>query len=134
MAKQTNEQKYKTPKERGKAFTEWCSCHSSCRTCEVDKFTHDSKGEGCQFHWLALEADEEKPDPCPFCGGKCSAETVKTKDLETGEVCSGISVLCYGKDGVGCGYQSKFFVEEADAISAHNRVARAVRATKKINN
>ena len=63
--------------------------------------------------------------------GKCSAETVKTEDLETGEVSSGLSVLCYGKDGVGCGYQSKWFIEEADAISAHNRVCRAVETVKK---
>lgn len=79
------------------------------------------------------QEQDRKPDPCPFCGGKCSAETVKSEDSETGEVCSWISVLCYGKDGVGCGYQSKFFVEEADAIAAHNLVCRAVEAVKKGN-
>ena len=79
----------------------------------------------------AIEMSKSKLEPCPFCGGKCSAETVESEDLEIGEVCSGISVLCYGKDGVGCGYQSKFFIEEAEAISAHNRVCRAVKAVKK---
>ena len=77
------------------------------------------------------QEQDKKTDQCQFCGGKCSAETVKSEDLETCEVCSWISVLCYGKDEVGCGYQSKFFVEEADAIAAHNRVARAVEAVKK---
>ena len=115
----TNEQKYKTAEERIKAFLSQREV-SSIATVIANEFAH----------WLALEVEEE-PDPCPFCGGKCSAETVKSEDLETGEVCSWISVLCYGKDGVGCGYQSKFFVEEADAVAAHNSVCRAVEAMKK---
>lgn len=125
----TNEQKYKTAEERNNAFSKWCF-NRTCTSCKLKSHNFDG-GYCCKFYWLDLEAEEEKPKPCPFCEGKCSAETVKTADLETGEVCSEISVLCYGKDGVGCGYQSKFFTEEAEAISAHNRVARAVEAMKK---
>lgn len=124
----TNEQKYKTIEERVSEFQRFCYKQEECTKCAA--VNNEGTKSFCAFRWLALEAEEE-PEPCPFCEGKCSAETVKTEDLETGEVCSEISVLCYGKDGVGCGYQSKFFTEEAEAISAHNRVCRAVEAIKK---
>ena len=120
----TNEQRYKTPKERGKAFTEWCCCHSSCRTCEIDKFTHDSKGEGCLFYWLALEADEEKPEPCPFCGKEVVVGFSENIHKEKYR-----QVWC--SDGERCGYECVMKKTEEEAIAAHNRVCRAVEAVKK---
>lgn len=67
----TNEEKFKTPEERTKAFETFCEFQrhdnmpcSKC--CEIRNY----KGEAsCEYIWLALEAEEEKPLPCPFCGG-----------------------------------------------------------------
>lgn len=59
----TNEEKYKTPQGRTSAFTRFCS-ERNCRECQCR-----GGGANCRFAWLALEAEEEKPIPCPFCGG-----------------------------------------------------------------
>ena len=58
-----NQDKYKTPDERTDAFNEWCS-NRDCESCEL------KPRKNCRFYWLALEAEEEKPEPCPFCGGE----------------------------------------------------------------
>ena len=113
----TNEQKYKTAKERGEAFTEWCRRKSSCRKCEADKFTYGGTRGGCQFYWLALEAEEEKPEPCFFCGNKYLAIAKDGNNLW--------SVSC-----TACLYESRHHADRDTAIAAHNRVARAVRADK----
>lgn len=115
MAKQTNEQKYKTAEERVNAFSAWCS-RKSCDNCEFDNVTHDCTGAGCQFHWLTLEAEEEKLEPCPECNSKCELMESSIGDFFVG--CS----QCYYRIG-----GKKM---EAAAIAAHNRVARAVRAAK----
>lgn len=64
----TNEQKYKTAEERVRAFYEWCR-KRDCESCELKSF-RKSVGDFliCPMHWLTLEAEEEKPEPCPFCG------------------------------------------------------------------
>ena len=65
----TNEQKYKTIQERHRAIGEYCKLQHNCRdcACRSDK----NHGWVCVFSWLALEAEkEEKPLPCPFCGGE----------------------------------------------------------------
>ena len=59
----TNEQKYKTTEERFNAFYKKCG---SCRVTICDRI----KVINCFNNWLTLEAEEEKPKPCPFCGGK----------------------------------------------------------------
>ena len=58
----TNEEKYKTPEERNKAFTKFCDTHSCADGCPCYK-----GGVACRFVWLALEAEEELL-ACPFCG------------------------------------------------------------------
>lgn len=60
MDKVTNEQKYTTAEERVEAFLAHRSDKASIVAVVANEFAH----------WLALEA-EEKPEPCPFCGGKC---------------------------------------------------------------
>ena len=66
----TNEQKYKTAEERVKAFDRWrktikCEgCSQMCDKCEAGPLADE-----CGFKWLTLEAEEEEPKPCPFCGG-----------------------------------------------------------------
>lgn len=68
----------------------------------------------CVMNWLALEAKEEKPEPCPFCGG----ETVSR------HLARGFCVEC------DCGYVGSFAETEVNAISAHNHVARLVRTVR----
>lgn len=110
----TNEQKYKTPKERTYAFNEWCF-NTNCESCKLR--SHNSiGGTGCRFYWLALEAEEEKPEPCPFCHSE--TEIVSSNNI--------YQVSC-----VHCLYLSKGCTNEESAISAHNRVCRAVEAVKK---
>ena len=106
----TNSQKYKTADERARAFSAHCE-NTNCEECGVrDK----SNGElGCVLGWLDLEAEEEeKPLPCPFCGGE-----VKFKHMG-----SGYSYVCE------CGYCATFSEFKSEAIAAHNRVARAALA------
>ena len=106
-----NQDKYKTPEERENAFNEWCF-NMDCKTCRLK--AHDFE---CRFYWLALEAEEEKPEPCFFCGNKYLAIT---KDRN-----NRWSVSC-----TACLYESRHHADRDTAISAHNRVARVVMATK----
>ena len=75
----TNEQKYKTADERNDAFNEWCFSRD-CKTCKLKWHNGFDGGARCRFYWLALEAEEKKTDPCPFCdrpecaGPKCAQD------------------------------------------------------------
>ena len=100
-----NEQKYKTAEERVRAFLTQREV-SSIATVIANEFAH----------WLALEAEEEKPEPCPFCGGECRTVVNQYEDHVVG--CDN------------CCYCSREFNSDSEAIAAHNRVARAVMATK----
>ena len=113
-----NQDKYKTAKERVKAFNEWCF-NMDCKTCELKSHNSFDGGDGCRFYWLALEAEEEKPEPCFFCGNKYLAITKDGNNLW--------SVSC-----TACLYESRHHENRDTAISAHNCVARAVRAAKEI--
>lgn len=101
-----NEQKYKTAEERVKEFL-------SQR--EVPSIATDVANEFA--HWLALEAEEDEPEPCPFCGGMTEVVTD-----EQGY---------YGVSCIHCGYTSERYEQSIYAIAAHNRVARAVETVKK---
>ena len=118
----TNEQKYKTPGERNHAFNEWCLSRS-CKSCKLKAHNFDG-GDGCRFYWLALEAEEEKPEPCPFCDGETH--------INLGHLKAG--VVHYWVDCIlpECMYRSAHYTDKDTAISAHNRVARTVMAEKKI--
>lgn len=114
----TNEQKYKTPDERIKAFDDFCKGQGDrCNHCEIArKRLSISRRSECVVYWLALEAEDEKPEQCPFCGGT----TEVTKD-EQGY---------YGVSCIHCDYTSERYEQYIYAIAAHNRVARAVSAAK----
>ena len=101
-----NEQKYKTAGERVRAFLTQREV-SSIATVIANEFAH----------WLALEAEEEKPEPCFFCGNKYLAITKDGNNRW--------SVSC-----TACLYESRHHADRDTAIAAHNRVARAVMAAK----
>ena len=99
----TNEQKFTNAEERNAAYRAY-----------ITDFTKPIIG---QFEWLALEADEEKPEPCFFCGNKYLAITKDGNNRW--------SVSC-----TACLYESRHHADRDTAIAAHNRVARAVMAAK----
>lgn len=66
----TNEEKFKTVEERSEAFQCFCRSAGGCVSCAI---SNALPGFRCLFEWLALEA-EEKPLPCPFCGGDAKSE------------------------------------------------------------
>lgn len=102
-----NQDRYKTAEELVKAFLAKREM-SSIATIIANEFAH----------WLTLEADE-KPEPCPFCGGKVVKESGKLK-------CT-IPL---------CGYSILLDRDPNITIAAHNLVCRAVRAYKEseVNN
>lgn len=105
----TNEQKFTTVEERHKAFNRFCKDYE-CKNCPL--MYMGASSNTCAFKWLALDAEEEKPEPCPFCGGKC-------------EVIGAIfpKVKCSK-----CNYESTMDIYKEEVIAAHNRVCRAVKA------
>ena len=112
-----NQDKYKTPEERNDAFKEWC-INRNCESCELKSHNVFDEGDGCRFYWLDLEAEEE-PEPCFFCGNRYLAITKDGNNLW--------SVSC-----TACLYESRHHADRDTAIAAHNRVASAVMAAKKI--
>jgi len=65
MAK--NSEVYKTAQEQAEAFNRFCiNTTMSCDGCVLSEI-HDENINQCRFAFLNLEAEEEKPLPCPFC-------------------------------------------------------------------
>lgn len=98
----TNEEKYKTPEERNKAFHRFCKSVNDCSVCPLGKVPNLR----CPFAWLALEAEEEKPLPCPFCGRNAVCD--RTPGISPNVRCTGCGALIYRDTLV-------------DAIAAWNR-------------
>ena len=67
-----NREKYKTREllEEFYKFLEKRCGSGTCKGCEVRDLCDDLGYDGIFVGWLELEAEEEKPEPCPFCGGK----------------------------------------------------------------
>ena len=59
-----NEEKFKTPEERQKAFEAYCDEQKSCRSCPIDEM-HRNGYCACEFIWQSLEYQEPKQD-LPF--------------------------------------------------------------------
>lgn len=73
----TNEEKYKTPEEREKAFHEFCCKKLDCSVCEA-RYGATAKYFGrdhCVLRWLYMKAEEELLT-CPFCGGDAKIEFI----------------------------------------------------------
>ena len=116
-----NSEKFKTANERAKAFTDFCDART-CDKCEMKELPEEYTTDCCLAFWLELEAEEEKPLPCPFCGGNVIIE-----DTSTNSVNDGWCVECPKDD---CMYSSGIKRTRDEAISAHNRVAKAAMAAK----
>ena len=113
-----NQDKFKTAEERVRAFGEFCK-NEFCNQCNHLDCKLHKQGSAilrCYDGWLALEAEYEKPEPCFYCSNKTHIDHSNHDDY---------SALCYN-----CGYRSKVFNTREEAIAAHNRVARAVRAAE----
>lgn len=103
-----NSEKYKTVEERASAFKRFCDdmhkkhISGPCPSCPAF-------GNQCAFRWLDLEAEEEKPLACPFCGGEAIA-VFGPIDMEQHHI---RCIKCYAT--------SRLCDTKADAIAAWNR-------------
>jgi hypothetical protein len=69
--------------------------------------------------------EQEGIEPCPFCGAQCVlVSKFRHMPYDTDRV------IC--PDFGGCGYGGRLSRTSAEAISAHNRLARSARAVEKI--
>lgn len=108
----TNGEKFKTAKERALAFDKFC--RGQCAKCPISS-RKDCNDDKCEFIWLDLEVEEEKPMNCPFCGGECDCNCHAHL----------FWIACNKCD---CLYESAYRDSEAEAIAAHNRVCKAIAA------
>lgn len=108
----TNEEKYKGPEERRDAFYRFCDSHVSCSDCTIYK-NREAKDQ-CTFLWLTLEADEEEPIPCPYCGGEAEAFSAMY-----GHIPDGARVRC-----TRCWAITPVCKNRAEAIAMWNRRAK----------
>lgn len=111
-----NFEKFKTADERAEMFGRWCSRHVCCSKCELN---NKHSFNICAIHWLDLEAEEEKPLPCPGCGNTDMHVHDEIQDPN-------IYIVCPN-----CGYRSPGEMNLNDAVSRHNRVARAFMEAEK---
>ena len=107
-----NFEKYKTALERSRALGAFCG-KNTCDKCALGNLNRNVID--CQFAWLDLEAEEDEPMECPFCGDR---------NIGSRETPEGVSLLC------SCGYSSSEYDTLKEAIVAHNRICRAVAAYK----
>lgn len=102
-----NSEKYKTAEERENAFSGYC-LRQDCNKCWD---MSPRAGWGCLLKWLDLEAEEEKPLPCPLCGSRMGVHGALLK-------CTGCKLtFAYGQT-------------TKDVTSAFNRLAKSVMEAK----
>jgi len=111
MAK--NSEVYKTAHERAVAFDKFCKRDYDDFNCDSCKFYPFKKRIECWLSWLDLEAEDEKPLPCPFCGA----------EVEFDHNCNVFNCTS-------CNYMSSGPLMNESAIAAHNRVAKKCREVK----
>jgi Lar family restriction alleviation protein len=114
----TNEEKFKTPEKRLAAFMEYCDRHrAKFNGCTIGNCPlRTTSTRACQFFWLALEAEDEKPIDCPFCGGD-NIDTFETDFGRDEEPCQS-AVKC-----LSCG-ALVFAEDRGEAIAKWNRRAK----------
>lgn len=117
-----NFEKYKTAEGRVNAFSEWCA-DRQCNSCVFSRMCggcdERTVGIDVMAHWLDLEAEEEKPLPCPFCGSQGVYLHKSVNNFWYAECNS-------------CCAKSAQNVSKERAIANYNRVAKAVADAKKI--
>ena len=102
----TNEEKYKTAIVRHAEYKRFCEMfkREGCSSCPAF-------GSGaCAFKWLELEAANESPEPCPFCGKETEVIHISYDNC--------FAVKCYK----GCGYISAHTCSENGAVANHNKL------------
>lgn len=118
-SKMKNFEKYKTAEERAKALRVFCNSNKTCKRCTLYDATDDVRN--CAFHWLELEAEEENPEPCFYCGNEMHYR-VEHRNF----ICRHWLECTNSK----CNFKSPKYESKEEAIAAHNRVCRAVKAAK----
>lgn len=110
----TNQEKYKTAKEREDEFRQFCKSHRVCEACplfEVRRaYNAYSFQYGCLLKWLEIEVEEELL-PCPFCNG-------------TPLRCHDGTLGVYYVRCCDCGSMTKDFTTKDEAIAAWDRRAK----------
>lgn len=109
-----NFEKYKTADERAYAFMNFCNGNSPCGKCKLNNVA--ATRPGCAYVWLDLDAEEEKPMECPYCGSRMRG---------TGVTAKGIRLVC------ACGYSTGGYCTVDGAIASHNRICRAIKSAYK---
>ena len=107
----TNGEKYRSIDDRVTAFRRYCA-DIGCPNCCIKPYAeakHNMCVDRCILKWLALEAEEEKPLPCPFCGRNAVCD--RTPGISPNVRCTGCGALIYRDTLV-------------DAIAAWNRRAK----------
>lgn len=111
-----NFEKYKTAEDRDHTFDQFCERQESCAHCALNS-SKTASLTSCAFAWLDLEAEEEKPMACPYCGG--DAIVVNNEENGFWHVSCGI-----------CFSASKEYADKSAAIERYNSICRAVKAAK----
>ena len=106
-----NQDKYRTAEERVRAFNAWC-LRTTCDKCDKPK------NMSCGIYWLALEADAEKPEPCPSCHSDNILYCLKS------------AAGSYYCECGGCGLRSSMCDTPEAAKDSYNKLARVVRTAK----
>ena len=115
MRRMKNIEKYKTVYERTAEFEKYCKSHEKCAGCGLINFESVTIAS-CAFAWLDLEAEEEKPMDCPFCGR--AIHVYATDGGGKGMVCDN------------CGYSPCNTACFERNVKEHNRICRAVKEAK----
>lgn len=114
----TNGEKFKTVEERKEPFKRFCNSRL-CTDCEI--FSRRFSERECGLFWLDLEAEEEKPDNCPYCGAKTRVSMGLPGFSEEHPA----FVVCDE-----CGYASGKGADVDEAIARHNALCRRLKGEK----
>ena len=115
----TNGEKYRSIDDRVTAFRRYCA-DIGCPNCCIKPYAeakHNMCVDRCILKWLALEAEEDKPLTCPFCG----SVDIKVMSLVRPDY---VVSSCYVVSCCNCGAVSRAEATKTDAIAAWNRRAK----------
>ena len=105
----TNAERFKTVEERTLEFNR--ACKGDCENCKIFEMKNYQHNINCPFVWLEMEAVEEKPLPCPFCGS----------EVEIGQLNSSEYYIQCTKSGCAVKPVTKTYNSKNEVIAAWNR-------------